>query len=122
MTQQSDLLGKLGQVPRWHFWFALLAAPLAWFAQINLGLAFTPLACGGNPWPLYVLNAAVLLIAVAGLLVALRLQGQNEQPQGVAERVTRYLGRFSAWGNAIYVFVVVMTGVVTLLVQACRLS
>lgn len=122
MAQQNDLLGKLGQVPRWQFWFGLLAAPLAWFSQINLGLAFTPLACGGNPWPLYVLNLVILLIAVAGLLVTLRLRDLPGQPQGVAERVTHYLGRFGAWGNAIYVFLVAATGLVTLLLQACRLS
>ncbi|GGO26504.1 hypothetical protein [Deinococcus humi] len=117
----SDLIGKLGQVSRPTVWYGLLAAPLVWFMQLNLGLAFTPLACGGNPWPLYLLNAAAVLVSLSSLGVSLRLKNLQGQPGGVVEHVTHFLGRFGAWHAGVFVLLTLMTAVVGFFIPACRL-
>ncbi|GMA15444.1 hypothetical protein E5F05_00275 (plasmid) [Deinococcus metallilatus] len=116
---QSDLLSKLGRVARPTVWFGLFAAPVAWVVQIDLGLAFTPIACGGNRIPTYLLNGVVLLIGLAALVVTLRLRTLPGQPQGVVEQVTHYLGRYGAWQNGIFLLVIAMTGIIAFFLPAC---
>jgi hypothetical protein len=117
----SDLMGKLGRVSRPVVWYGLLAAPLVWFVQLNVGLAVTPLACAGNPWPLYLLNTAAVLVALSSLGVSLRLGALAGQPAGVVEHVTHFLGRFGAWHSAVFILLTLMTAVIGFFFPACRL-
>ena len=119
---QSDLVGRLGRVPRSRVWFAVLAAPLAWSVQVLLGVAVAALACAGMVWPLYLLDALALLVSLWALGVALQLRGLEGQPPGVVERVTHFAGRFGAWMAAVFVLAIVLTGIGNLLIPACRLS
>ena len=116
----SDLIGKLGQVPRPRLWFALLGAPISWLVQLALSLAFTPLACGEVYWPLYLLDAAALMVSLWALGTALQLQRQPNQG-GVTERVSRFVGRFGAWQAAIFVLIILLTSLATFMLPACRL-
>lgn len=120
-TTRSDLLGTLGHVSRLLIWFSLLGAPVVWFIQLNLGLAFAALGCAtGTKLASYLLNAAVVLVVLAALGVALRLRGMHDQPDEVSGRVTHYLGRFGAWHNGIFLFLTVMTAVAAFFLPACR--
>lgn len=120
-TTRSDLLGTLGHVSRPLIWFGLLGAPIIWFVQINLGLAFAALGCAtGSKLASYLLNLVVVLVVLAALWVTLRLRGMHDQPDEVTGRVTHYLGRFGAWHNAIFLILTVMTAVAALFLPACR--
>ena len=54
-------------------WAGLLLAPLAFLANLEIGYALVPVACGsGTTWPLHLVNAASLAIALVGGLIAWR--------------------------------------------------
>lgn len=117
----SDLLGRLGRVPRPLIWFALFASPLVWFVQIDLGLAFSGLVCAGHPAPLVALHLLALLVALAALGVALWLRARPDQPSGLDARLTRYLGRYGGWQNALFALLIGATALIDLFLPACPL-
>ena len=118
----TDLTGKLGRVPRSTIWFGLFGAPLMWFVQINLGLAFSSVACGGSRVPLYTLHALAVLVGLGGLAVTWWLRGAaRQQPRELERGVTAYLARFGLVHNGLMLYVISLTAAVSFFLEACRL-
>lgn len=119
-TTHTDLLGRLGHVPRPLIWFGLFGAPVAWLIQIDLGLAFAALGCrSGDRLPVHLLNVAAVAVTLAGLGVTFRLRGLRDQPEGPSGRVTHFLGRFGLWHNAVFLWMVGMTALSAPFLAAC---
>lgn len=119
---RSDVLGKLGNVPLGWVWFALLSAPGMLFVQINLGLAAQPGACAGTRAPLYLVDAAALVVGAASLAASFWLRGQaGRDGAEVPFGVLRSLARFGVYHNALIVLVIVLAAVSHLFLDPCRL-
>jgi hypothetical protein len=105
---------------------AVLAAPLAWVAQLVLAYSFEESACapgdGDDVWGIGVhalhiaLGAAALAVAVAGLGAALALG----RARALETDDRGFLASFALVGAVLFAFTIVLTGVGTTVLGTCH--
>jgi hypothetical protein len=111
-------------------WFGLLAAPLAWTAQLVTGYGVAAAACDGAggvsvaPVSATVTGAA-LAVAVAAQTAAIvlfrRLRAVDQDAPGPEGRL-RFFALAALLGNVLFFVVILLGGVGTLVHLPCRQS
>jgi hypothetical protein len=105
-------------------WVGLLAAPLAWAAQMQALYTMVPWACQtGHRAALIAVSLAALAVALLGALVARRnwaRVGRGEPgDEGGARGRTRFLAVAGLVTSAFFFLVVVAQGLATLILHPC---
>jgi hypothetical protein len=98
-------------------WFGMLGGPLAWAAHEQLSYALVPPACyGGNAWPLHLVTAGSVLVALAAGVVSLRTYASTgAEPQGAAD----YMAATGILASAFFLFVIVLEWIPGLMLSPC---
>jgi hypothetical protein len=112
-------------------WFGLLAAPLAWAAQLVVGYGATIARCTGTassrsfsltPWEI-VLTAVAAAIALTGqaaaVLVFRSTRGREETDPPPAGRI-RFLVLAALLSNTLFIVVILLGGITAAGLEPCR--
>lgn len=92
---------------------ALLAAPLAWFAHLNVSYLLVPLSCRSeSTLPLHLATVTAAAVAGAGLVV-----GVQRWRAGGASPL---FGVVSVALSALFLLVILLTSVSNLVIDPCR--
>lgn len=110
-------------------WFGLLAAPLAWAAQLVVGFFLTEARCGEARWragwspaigTITLIAAAVAVLAEgAAACVFLALRGVAGDAPGPRGR-QRFFAIGGLVGNVIFFVAILLSGVTVIAAEGCR--
>lgn len=105
-------------------WFAMLAAPVAWFAGLNLNYSLVRLACAkGTLISLHLVSAATLVLAVSGGVVAWRewrrVGGGWPGEGGDPRARSRFMAVIGVLASALFSLVILAQWVAELILNPC---
>jgi hypothetical protein len=106
-------------------WGGLLLAPIAFLANLEIAYALIPAACGSRtPLPLHLVNAASLILALAGGLLAWRSWNEVGRvwPDGEAGPLgrSRFLAGVGVLLTGMCVLVILAQWTAVFLVDPCQ--
>jgi hypothetical protein len=119
--------------PEFLQWFGLLAAALAWTGQLVLGFGVTDAACSAgsarwgidvHTWEIVLLAAgagAALLAEAAALVLFLETRGTGEDDPPPKGR-RHFFASAALVGNALFLAVILLSGLATLAHSPCTQS
>jgi hypothetical protein len=94
-------------------WFAMLAGPLAWSAHSLASSALVSAACSVGAWPLDLITVVCELLALGGLVAAVRLPRAQLGPGGA------FLVGTSLLVDGFFAVVVLIEGAPSLVLNPC---
>ena len=108
---------------RTFLWLSLLGAPLAWTAQLVLGLGVEEADCsaGGAHWGLHApawnagATIAGVAVGVAGTLAAVALLRRAPDPRGR----TTFLAEAALLVNGLFLALILLGGIAALILDPC---
>lgn len=109
-------------------WFGVLAAPLAWAAQLVSGFGLSQAACDpvGRGLPLHaataVISAVAAVIALGGLAAAIGVRSATDADGPVAESRRHFLGTIGIVVSPLMLCIIAMSGVGVLTLDPCAAS
>lgn len=111
-------------------WFGVLAAPAAWATQHVMGYAVSEADCDavGRQWGVSltawsaVAMGIALLVALAGLLVALAVMRSTASEAEPPEGRWHFLGVVGVTVSALLLCIILMSGIGSIVLDHCRQS
>lgn len=107
-----------------ELWFGLLAGPAAWLVHLNVSYALVRYVCAsGSGWLLHLGTLAMLALAAAGVLVALRSWRRIDEPTVTGGAGTLGRTRFMALGgmalSGFFLLVILLAWLPDLILSPC---
>ncbi len=114
-------------------WFAVLGAPFAWGIEFAVGYWMTQTGCSvpgrewsldQNVWGVVLMAAAFCVASAAGLTALAMYRGTREADDDDAPPAgrVRFLAAVGMTVTALFVFIIVMTGLGIVILPDCRQS
>jgi hypothetical protein len=102
-----------------RLWSGWLLVPLAWFVQLELAFALVPWTCGRRSHALqYLVAAAMLLVAIAGVTLAWRAALASEG-RSMPSQARRFLARAGLGLGVLFLLAMVALSIPTLVLRGC---
>lgn len=106
-------------------WFGVLAGPAAWLLHLNVSYALVRYVCAsGAGWLLHLATLAMVALAAAGGIVALRSWRKVGEPKMTGGGGTLGRTRFMSIGglalSAFFLFVILMAWLPDLILSPCE--
>ena len=106
-------------------WTGMLAGPIAWLLQMELGYALVPWACAtGHIVVLHIVTLGGLLIAAAGALVAWRewRRSGREWPKGAGgpQMRSRFMAVLGLLTSVMFFLVILAQGLPSFILSPCQ--
>lgn len=125
--------GNQGNAPTPATWFAVLAPPLAWLAQLNLGWWIEAWSCGndkggyawtgggGAQWLQFGISVIALAVALLALVIGISKWRASASSGITADTSARpdFMAAIAVFMSAVFAVAIVWAGLATLLLPVC---
>ncbi len=113
---------------RFQLWFSLFAGMVAWAAQLWVSWAMVPAVCSGaSTTRLQVVTIVSALVALAGLVVGIRLRRDSDRRPAdmraaTARETNQFMATLGVASSAIFLLLILMSAVGPFVLVPCGAS